>query len=119
MTLTLREINLVFDTAKSLAGGTTTFAADALGIITKLKPFVDKHRLDLTDSLVTKHGQRDGELDKFKIKTKEQFDNYKADVISILDTTFDIKFKSAEEENLLKQILLVKLMFYVGDFLEI
>lgn len=118
--MTIREISFVYpllrtiSLSRDLEPSRKTFLD---GFLAKLKPFVD----DLATkkgALIVKHGERFGDLEKFKLRTKEQNDNFKAEMRQYKSGDVNAHL-NANETALFEQLLWNALLNGYEDFPEV
>ncbi len=118
--MTIREISFVYPLLRTISLSRDlepTRKSFLDGFLAKLQPFIDDIATK-KDALIIKHGERFGDLEKFKLRTKEQNDNFKAELRQYKSGDVNAHL-NANETALFEQLLWQALLGGYEDFLEV
>ncbi len=118
--MTIREISFVYPLLRTLAVSKDLEASRKAfldGFLAKLQPFWD----DLAtkkDNLIIKHGERFGDLKRFRLRTETQNANFKAEMRQYKSGDVNAHL-NANETALFEQLLWIALLNGYEDFPEV
>lgn len=118
--MTIREISFVYPLLRTLAVSKDLEASRKAfldGFLAKLQPFWD----DLAtkkDDLIIKHGERHGDLERFKLRTEAQNANFKAKLRQYKSGDVNPRL-NASESALFEQLLWTALLNGYEDFPDV